>query len=96
MNDYLITEKDLVMRLSGDELLINLKKMRLACPCAYCKGEKDVFGNVYKLKIDHPLLDNSFKIKTIKKVGNYAFRVFWEDNHSNGIYTFDFLKTLSE
>ena len=97
MINYLITENNLVLKIKDcSELLINLKKMRLACPCAHCKGEKDVFGNVYKLNLDNPLLENSFKIKTIKSVGNYAIRIFWEDRHSNGIYTFDALRALSE
>ena len=36
------------------------------------------------------------QIKKIKLVGNYAIPFFWEDGHSAGLYTFEFLKTLHE
>ena len=95
--NYFITEKNLVLKLNDcTEFLINLKKMRFSCPCAHCKGERDVFGNVYKAESKEPLLQPAFMIRIIKPIGNYAIRVFWEDQHANGIYTFDFLKSLSE
>ena len=33
---------------NGDESFIRLAKLRKACPCAGCKGEMDVMGNLYK------------------------------------------------
>ena len=94
--NYLVTENHLALKLpDSSELLIDLKKIRLACPCAHCNGEKDVFGNIYKIARERPLLKKSFKIRLIKLVGNYAIKIFWEDSHSNGIYTFDLLKRLS-
>ena len=94
--NYLVTENHLALKLpDSSELLIDLKKIRMACPCARCGGEKDVFGNIYKIDGGRPLLKKSFKIKFLKLVGNYAIKVFWEDGHSNGIYTFDLLKRLN-
>ncbi len=85
-----------VIKLDGNlEILITLKNLRKACPCAHCNGEKDVFGNIYKGP-SKKLNDSSFKIRQLSLVGNYAIRVFWEDGHSNGIYTFNLLKSLSE
>ena len=95
MQNYLITEKELILKLDEDELFINLKKMRLACPCAHCKGEKDIFGNIDK-ENSKTLQNNAFEVHAVQAVGNYAIRVFWKDKHANGIYTFDFLRTLSE
>ena len=95
MQNYLITEREFILKLDEDELFINLKKMRLACPCAHCKGEKDIFGNIYKGKLK-TLQNNAFEVHTVRTVGNYAIRVLWKDGHANGIYTFDFLRTLSE
>ena len=43
---------------SGEESFVNLKALRAACPCAFCSGEKDVFGNVYKGK--RALSENSY------------------------------------
>ena len=94
--NYLITKDCLALKLQGSsELLINTKRARLACPCAQCSGEKDVFGNTYKKGGGAPLSKNAFEIQNIQPVGNYGIKVFWADGHSNGIYTFDFLKTLS-
>ena len=95
MKDYLITDTELVFKLEDTELAINLKKMRLACPCAHCKGEKDVFGNVYK-GAPTMLNDASYQVHTIRTVGSYAIRIFWKDQHAHGIYTFDFLKQLGQ
>ena len=44
----------------GREDYIPLEKLRRACPCAMCKGEKDIFGNVYKGK-ERPYTPASFQ-----------------------------------
>ena len=33
---------------AGGEDFIPLEKLRRRCPCAGCKGEVDIMGNVYK------------------------------------------------
>ena len=95
MNDYLITDSELILKLNSQEISLNLKSLRLACPCANCKGEKDVFGNVYRGN-SKPLNNQSFRISFLKKVGNYALQIFWLDNHKDGIYTFEILKNFNE
>ena len=75
--------------------LIDLKKIRNAWTGAHCSGEKDVFGNIYKIGEEIPLPKKSFKIRLLRPVGNYAIKIIWEDGHSNGIYTFDLVKKLS-
>ena len=72
---------------------ITLKKLREACPCAFCSGEKDVFGNIYRGK--KSLADNSFRLSRYEKVGLYGIRFFWEDHHHDGIYTYDLLHSLA-
>ena len=97
VENYLITDDVIALKFNtGIEKLISLEKLRKACPCAYCSGESDVFGNNYKPTKVAPLKESSFKIHSIKPVGNYAFRIFWKDGHSNGIYTFNFLKSFHE
>ena len=40
--DYFISNKMAVIKLDGNlEILITLKNLRKACPCAHCNGEKD-------------------------------------------------------
>ena len=70
-----------------------LKKLREACPCAFCSGEKDVFGNVYKGKKN--LSEDSFKLLRYEKIGLYGLRFFWADNHHDGIYTYELLAFLT-
>ena len=95
MNNYLITETEFVFQIKNQEIAIGLKKLRKSCPCANCKGEKDVFGNVYR-GAEKELNESSFQVHAVQTVGNYAVRIFWKDRHANGIYTFDFLKSLNE
>jgi len=96
LTDYIISEKFIVLKFKSNlELLISLNVLRKACPCAQCNGEKDVFGNIYKGP-KKQLTNLSFIILKINLIGHYAIRVFWKDGHSNGIYTFKKLKSLSE
>ena len=55
----------------GSESFIPLEKLRRACPCAGCKGEMDVMGNLYK-NPDPPLAPNAFQLLRIDRVGGYA------------------------
>ena len=96
IEDYLISDDFIALKFNTDvEISISLESLRKACPCAHCSGESDVFGNSYKP--NSVILKNlSFKIRSIKLIGNYAVRIFWKDGHSNGIYTFNFLKSFNE
>ena len=79
----------------NSDSFIPYQKLRNACPCAYCSGETDVFGNVYIGKgIKKSVL--AFEINTIKMVGHYAIRIYWKDNHNSGIYPFELLQKLGD
>ena len=88
VNDLLLLKWD-----DGKEDFLSLKSMRNNCPCANCSGETDVFGNIYK---GPPQIMNekSYRIKGFQPVGYYAIRPFWEDGHSDGIYSYEYLKKL--
>jgi len=79
----------------GDEQFFKIKNLRLACPCAGCSGETDVFGTIYANKPKSLVLD-AYKIKSYQRVGLYGVRFLWGDGHKDGIYTFEFLKNLQE
>ena len=76
------------------DTFVEFQKLRDLCPCAYCAGETDVFGNVYigdgikKSKL-------AYEINKIEMVGHYAIQIFWKDTHNSGIYTFKLLKSLT-
>ncbi len=75
------------------ESIIPYTKLRQACPCAFCSGEKDVLGNQYGGQ-DVAVKKNISIIK-YSNVGYYGLQFFFSDGHKDGIYTFEFLKNLS-
>ena len=78
----------------GSEDFISLEKLRRCCPCAGCKGEVDILGNVYK-NPDRVLTAKAFELVRINGVGGYAVQPAWADGHSSGIYSFDYLKRVA-
>ena len=80
---------------SGKKSYISLRSLRLACPCAGCSGESSVFGKIPSAA-SIPLSDNSFQINSYELVGLYALRFFWKDGHSDGLYPYKLLISLSD
>ena len=93
--DLLLQDTELAIKWNDDEQsFISLKVLRDHCPCAFCSGEKDVLGNIYKGPA--PVLnDSSFQINGIQPVGYYGLQLYWKDGHNTGIFTGNLLKTLS-
>jgi DUF971 family protein len=74
----------------GGESFIALEKLRRACPCAGCKGEMDVMGNLYKGP-DIVLKPESYVLRGLTQVGSYAIQPTWGDGHNSGIFSFEYL-----
>jgi len=79
----------------GRESFIPLEALRRHCPCAGCRGERDIMGNLYKGP-DEPLSPRSFQLTRIVNVGGYAIQPVWADGHATGIFSFDYLRGLAE
>lgn len=79
----------------GAETYIPLEKLRRGCPCAGCKGERDVMGNLHKGP-DIPLNPSSFQLHRLERVGTYALQPVWADGHATGLYPFEYLRQLGE
>jgi DUF971 family protein len=79
----------------GSESFIALEKLRRRCPCAGCKGEVDVMGNLHRGP-DRPLNPASFRLVRLEQVGGYGVQPAWEDGHNSGIYSFDYLKHMAD
>lgn len=77
----------------GTETYIAFEKLRRSCPCAGCRGEKDIMGNVYK-NPEKPLGPESFQLTSISKIGAYALQPTWGDGHNSGLFSFDYLKKI--
>jgi DUF971 family protein len=79
----------------GGESFITLEKLRRACPCAGCKGEVDVLGNLHKGP-DQPLSPKAFQLVRVNPVGGYAVQPVWADGHATGLYAYGYLRRVAE
>jgi DUF971 family protein len=79
----------------ASESFIPLEKLRRACPCAGCKGESDIMGNLYKGP-EQPLTPRAFELRGLSFVGSYAIQPVWADGHATGLYSFDYLKRVAD
>jgi DUF971 family protein len=78
----------------GTEQFLLLEQLRRHCPCAGCKGEVDILGNVYKNPA-RPLQPNAFQLRGLTRIGTYGIQPTWADGHASGIFSFDYLKNIS-
>ena len=79
----------------GSESFVSLEKLRRHCPCAACKGEVDVMGNVYK-GLEQELGPRAFQLVRIGNVGGYGLQPVWADGHGTGIFSFDYLRRVAD
>jgi DUF971 family protein len=94
--DFQIVGTELALKWDdGQEGYIPLEVLRRQCPCAGCKGEVDVMGNVYRGP-DVPLTNASFRLEKVVPVGGYALQPIWADGHTTGLYSFEYLRALGQ
>jgi len=79
----------------ASETFLTLEKLRRHCPCAGCKGEVDVMGNVYKGPAQE-LSARAFQLVRIANVGSYAIQPVWADGHTTGIFSFEYLRRVAD
>ncbi len=93
--DLQVIGSDLAIKWEGGhESYIPLTLLRSACPCASCKGEMDIFGNLYKGEVK-PLKQGAVTLASFGAVGGYGIQPVWADGHSSGIFTHDYLLRLA-
>jgi len=73
-----------------------LSQLREACPCVECRGGHSNMG------LEHAPDDilklvpaRSYSITGLEPVGNYAIQPAWDDGHTTGIYTWEYLRLIS-
>jgi DUF971 family protein len=72
-----------------------LDRLRLACPCAECRGGHEQMGPAFDPPdILHVAPTRPYQVEQVVQVGNYALQFFWDDGHHAGIYTWDYLYRL--
>ena len=77
----------------GGESFIKLETLRRYCPCAGCKGEVDILGQLAKGP-DRPLTPTAFRVVRVTTVGGYGLQPLWADGHGSGIFSFEELRRL--
>ena len=74
----------------GSETRFNAPQLRRQCPCAGCIDE----WTGKKILNDSDLPDD-LVIKHTSIVGRYALNFHFSDGHETGIFSFEYLKTMS-
>lgn len=72
-----------------------LSNLREACPCVGCRGGHEFMREEYDpIDINAVTPKREYKIEGVEPVGNYAIQPIWDDGHSTGIYTWEYLRRL--
>ena len=69
----------------------DVRDLRLACPCAGCVDE-----TTGQRKLDPKTVRQDVAPRIISSIGSYAINVAWNDGHSAGLYSFEFLRSLAD
>ncbi len=77
------------------ESFVTLEFLRRHCPCAGCKGEMDIMGNVYKGP-DKVLSPLAFQLVRLEMIGGYAVKPVWADGHATGLFAYDYLRRVAD
>lgn len=78
----------------GFQSEVPYRLLREKCPCARCNAEKQT-PDPFRLLPSEAYWDE-LHLVGIQPVGRYAIKLQWSDGHRTGIYTFSFLRELSE
>ncbi len=74
--------------------------LRDECPCATCTGAHGTVperSNYQAPAVELlPMFKPRLAMTNVEPVGSYALRIYWNDDHSSGIYTWELLRHLSE
>jgi DUF971 family protein len=73
-----------------------LEYLRDECPCAACTGAHGTEPQKTSYAAPNPfqMYKPRLKMNSAESVGHYAVRIFWNDGHSTGIYSFDHLRNI--
>lgn len=77
-----------------------LEYLRDECPCASCTGahgtepQKSNYAGSKPDANPFQMYKPKLKMQKVEQVGSYAFRIEWNDGHSAGIYSYDYLRLI--
>jgi DUF971 family protein len=79
----------------GHQGRVTLKRLRDSCPCAGCAGETVLLRTYTPPPVDETT-PGRYVLKGAEPVGSYALKLTWGDGHDNGIYHWEYLRSLCE
>jgi len=71
-------------------------KLREVCPCAICEDERNQPSNPLRVLKDSEIPRGPLKPTALTPIGQYAYKITWNDGHNTGLFTFDLLHSLCE
>jgi len=82
----------------GHESHFDFPYLRDNCPCATCNDErakKEAFaGNAPVPSAVLPMFKPKPRAQSATQVGNYAIQINFNDGHSTGIFSYDYLRSM--
>ena len=93
LNIQLIGDEVAIAWSDGVESYFNPERLRSCSPSAETQGERDVLGNRYGG--DGPKRFPGVRVLGWEQIGNYAFRFEFSDGHRTGLYSYDYLRSLT-
>lgn len=79
----------------GNVSVFPLDYLRAKCPCASCKQLRESQARSRLTVLPSSITSGPVTVKHVEKVGHYAIRIDWSDNHGSGIYSFAYLKEIT-
>ncbi|MGD0861680.1 MAG: DUF971 domain-containing protein [Candidatus Limnocylindrales bacterium] len=73
----------------GHRTQYQAERLRLLCPCAFCRGEA---GRPGWLETNPALTSTQTQLVDMKLIGAYALAPIWADGHDTGYYVFEELR----
>ncbi|MBF0160016.1 MAG: DUF971 domain-containing protein [Magnetococcales bacterium] len=74
---------------NGDRFEYSMEYLRIACPCADCRGHTPSQRKLIDGKSD-------VTIRSITPVGHYAVKIVFSDDHDSGVYSWESLYDLGQ
>lgn len=84
----------LIVWSDGHRDVFTWRFLREHCPCALCRTEADKPKPL--LMVLKPQEAQESRPVSIEPVGRYAYHITWNDGHTSGIYSFEYLLALAQ
>jgi DUF971 family protein len=80
----------------GHHSSFGIDYLRDWCPCATCSGTHGTTPRPKDTEIANPfqMYRERNRIVSIEPAGNYALKIGWNDGHSSGIYSYEYLRRV--